>query len=375
MTALTDSGAVGAHLPFPPVWLRDNCPCPDCRDPQNGQKLFQVTDLPEDLEVDSVEETGDCLRITFAPDGHRSIFKRAWLSDQCGAAPGDGRTEQDKLLWRAEDLADKLPVTSWSLYRNDDAERLRALRDVARLGFAIVRRAPLLARTVIEVVSTFGYVRETNYGDLFDVRVELAPTNLAFTGLAISPHTDNPYRDPVPTLQLLHCLSNAVAGGESCLVDGFEAAATLRREDRTAFAVLSGTPVPFAWSDASTRLRAVRPLIETDTSGRIRGVRFNNRSMQALRLQPAALAEFYRAHRSFAAIIARPELQLEFRLEVGDCLIFDNTRLLHARSAFSDTGGGARHLQGCYADIDGLLSTIAVLEGALGEQVPEGVWS
>ena len=81
---------------------------------------------------------------------------------------------------------------------------------------------------MLEVAAGFGYVRETNYGTLFDVRVEATPTNLAFTGLAIAPHTDNPYRDPVPTVQLLHCLANAVDGGESGLVDGFHAAALLR---------------------------------------------------------------------------------------------------------------------------------------------------
>src|SRR5207244_3930960 len=43
----------------------------------------------------------------------------------------------------------------------------------------------------------------------------------------------------------------------------------------------------------------------------------------------------------------------------GDCLIFDNTRLLHARTAFAESG--ERHLQGCYADLDGLSSTLEVL--------------
>lgn len=33
--------------------------------------------------------------------------------------------------------------------------------------------------------------------------------------------------------------------------------------------------------------------------------------------------------------------------------------VLHARTGFAR--GGARHLQGCYADMDGLLSTLAVL--------------
>jgi gamma-butyrobetaine dioxygenase len=37
----------------------------------------------------------------------------------------------------------------------------------------------------------------------------------------------------------------------------------------------------------------------------------------------------------------------------------DNTRVLHARTAFS--GGGTRWLQGCYADMDGVRSARAVL--------------
>ena len=38
----------------------------------------------------------------------------------------------------------------------------------------------------------------------------------------------------------------------------------------------------------------------------------------------------------------------------------DNTRVLHARTAFSGTG--SRWLQGCYVDKDGLLSTISTLQ-------------
>ena len=60
-----------------------------------------------------------------------------------------------------------------------------------------------------------------------------------------------------------------------------------------------------------------------------------------------------------ARLLARPEFLLRLRLSPGDCLIFDNTRVLHARTALAATG--ERHLQGCYADLDGLLSTLAVL--------------
>ena len=212
------------------------------------------------------------------------------------------------------------------------------------------------------IARTFGFVRETNYGELFDVRVEANPNNLAFTGAAISPHTDNPYRDPVPTIQLLHCLSNDVDGGESGLVDGFRAAQILREDHPNFFDVLTSTPVTFAWGDESNELRAERPMIELDPVGRIRGVRFNNRSLQTLWRDATHIAEYYDAYRCFARIVKRPELMMTFRLESGDCVAFDNTRVLHARTAFDESGSGRRHLQGCYADLDGLASTVALLE-------------
>lgn len=68
----------------------------------------------------------------------------------------------------------------------------------------------------------FGYVRETNYGRHFVVRTEVNPTNLAYTGLGLQAHTDNPYRDPVPSIQVLYCLESSAAGGENMVVDGFK---------------------------------------------------------------------------------------------------------------------------------------------------------
>jgi gamma-butyrobetaine dioxygenase len=62
-----------------------------------------------------------------------------------------------------------------------------------------------------------------------------------------------------------------------------------------------------------------------------------------------------------------PGLAVRTRLAPGDCLVIDNTRILHARTAFTAApGGGGRHLQGCYADLDGLASTLAVLRRGAG---------
>jgi gamma-butyrobetaine dioxygenase len=353
--------ADGNMLRFPAVWLRDNCPCPECRDPGSGQKLNDITELPEDVAVSAAEDTGESVTVTFAPDGHRSVFSRDWLAahaldDDHG---GDRRTEDDKELWLPAGL-DRRPEHNWPCYLAEPADRARALDAVLRWGFVLLHDVPAEPGLVLEVAGSFGFVRETNYGRLFDVRVEPRPGNLAFTSRGILPHTDNPYRDPVPTVQLLHCLHAADGGGETGLVDGFAAARELRATDRESFDLVAGTPVPFGYRDKSTELRASQPLIQLSPRGRIRGIRFNNRSARPLRLPYAQVTAFYAAYRRWAGLLARPERQLNLRLAPGDCLIFDNTRVLHARTAFSVTGG--RHLQGCYADLDGLASTLAVLQ-------------
>jgi gamma-butyrobetaine dioxygenase len=154
-------------------------------------------------------------------------------------------------------------------------------------------------------------------------------------------------------------LRTADDGGDTGLVDGFAAAADLRATDHAAFDVLARNSVPFGYLDPTAELRASQPLILLSPRGRIRAVRFNNRSAQPLRLPYTDVIAFYAAYRRWAGLLAEPERQLNLRLAPGDCLIFDNTRILHARTAFSATGG--RHLQGCYADLDGLASTVAVL--------------
>lgn len=359
-----------ADVRYPAIWLRDNCPCPDCALPGSGQKLFGITDLPSpaDLRIVEVEHRDGQLTVRFEPGGHASRFAEGWLrSHRLGAdLPFDDRAEDAKVRWTKATFAsaDSLPQASYADFAHDDAIRLDCLDALLTYGFFLLHDVPVRERAVLEVAETFGYVRETNYGSLFDVRVDQDPANLAFSSLPITPHTDNPYRDPVPTIQLLHCLANAAEGGESGLVDGFDAAAALREQDPDAFDLLARTPVTFRYVDGSADLSATNPMIGLDALGRIKAIRFNNRSMRPLtgRLSTEQVTAFYAAYRAFAELLYRPEAQLNFRLEPGDCVVFDNTRTLHARTGF--TAAGHRHLQGCYADLDSAASARSILRRA-----------
>jgi gamma-butyrobetaine dioxygenase len=360
-------GDDGRQPRFPAAWLRGNCPCPRCLDPVTGQRLLDLAAAP-DARLAAVVTGDDEVAVTFGPDGHRSVFSRAWLAAHAldVPAPADPRTEDGKALWTAADLA-RVPGASRARYAAGDGVRAGVLDAVLTRGAAVLHGVPAEPGMATALAATLGYVRETNYGRLFDVRVDPSPANLAYTSREIGPHPDNPYRDPVPGVQLLHCLRDAADGGDTLLIDGFAAAALLRERQPAAFGVLTATPWPFGYRDQGTELRACQPLIGTDPRGRIREVRFNSRSMLALRGPAEQVAVAYAAYLAWARLLRGPQLAVRTRLAPGDCLIIDNTRILHARTAFTAAAGGAgggRHLQGCYADLDGLASALAVLRRA-----------
>ena len=128
------------------------------------------------------------------------------------------------------------------------------------------------------------------------------------------------------------------------------------------FDSLAGYCARFTYAgDAGVALSAKRPMIELAPDGELIAIRFNNRSAAAITdIGFAQMADYYNAYRKLSDIIDRPELAVAFKLEPGELFIVDNTRVLHSRRAFS--GEGQRWLQGCYADKDGLLSTLRTLE-------------
>jgi gamma-butyrobetaine dioxygenase len=227
---------------------------------------------------------------------------------------------------------------------------------VDELGFAILTAGPTKPGTVTRAAELFGFVRETNYGRLFDVRSVVNPTNLAYTGLGLGAHTDNPYRDPTPTLQLLHCLSSSAGGGENTLVDAFRVAEELNDEQ---FALLARYPLRFRFADHATELEAETPVISLDARGDICAVHYNTRSTAPFRVPEGVLEAYYDAYRAFGRMLEDERFRIRFKLEPGDLFIVDNLRVLHGRTGYSDAG--ERHLQGCYADRDGLRSKLAVL--------------
>lgn len=350
----------GTEALFHAVWLRDNAP--ESRHADNGQKLHDIGDIAPDVCILSVDVQADGrLSMVFGPDAYRTVFDGAWLRRHRYAPVAPRSSVLPERHW-GRDLTDWLPVFDHDEVMAEPGTMARWLGNFRDYGVAFLTNGASEPGTVLKVAEAIGHVRETNYGRLFDVRSEGRPSNLAYTRRGLSVHTDNPYRDPVPGVQLLHCVVNDAEAGESVLVDGFYAAATLRDADPQAFYLLTRYEVPFEFRSPDAWLRTRRRIIEKNDRGRVTAVRFNNRSIAPFDLPADEMERFYAAYRRFAEILTRSALQAFFRLEPGDTVLLDNARALHGRLPI---GAGNRHLQGCYVDRDGPLSRLALLEADL----------
>lgn len=353
-----DEGPMRFHA----IWLRDNALDSQTRDPGNGQRLITMADLPPDPRLNTARAVGGQVECSFAPEDKIVRFPVAWLKAHRYDRPRASRLPEGLQTW--DGALQTVPVADLGDLQHDKSALCGWLAQAATLGFAKVTGLTPEPGALFGIVDLFGYVRETNYGRLFEVRTEVNPTNLAYTGLGLQAHTDNPYRDPVPTLQVLACIENSADGGDSILVDGFRAAEVLEAEDARAFDLLSRYAARFDYAgSAGVRLRARRPMIELGPDGQLQQIRFNSRSVAPLVDVPFDEMEaYYAAYRRFSEIIDDAEMAVSFKLAPGEAFIVDNTRVMHARKGYS--GAGSRWLQGCYADKDGLLSTLAALNAS-----------
>ena len=241
----------GHNSTFHYMWLRDNAP--ENRH-TNGQKLIDTLTIPLDLTAKNVTLNDDTLHITWANDDHTTAYSTEWLRAYTYESAEVNNRRHKKVLWQTDSFPAVPESFSYPDMRENPAVLCKMLASVRDYGFALISNIPVESESLFKVVDLFGYVRDTNYGPYFDVKVVADPTNLAFTSATLGGHTDNPYRHPVPTLQLLHVLSNNVDGGDSTLVDGFRVAEAFREQAPEQFEILANTLVTFRFSSPDADL-------------------------------------------------------------------------------------------------------------------------
>ena len=330
-----------------PFWLRERVNGDKYLDKGTQQRLFDPTFLNSNISINKVNINEKYLEVDFN-DGVNS------------------KLEIDKIAYELskEDIIIKpIKKIKWnSTLKNiknfeykDNFYESKEMHDLLvsfyKYGFVIVKNIPTSKNYIVEFANSIGSVRRTNFGEYFDVKSKPDPNDLAYTSLALAPHTDNPYRNPVPCIQILHCIENEVTGGWSTLVDGYTVTEKLKKDFPEYYKILTEVKIRFQFIDESVILEDWAEMIQLDENKNFKQVRFSPRLDFVPLIDKEKLDLFYSARKKISELYNSENYRIEFKLLPGDLLMMDNYRLLHGRTTY-DANEGNRFLQGCYIDYD-----------------------
>ncbi|KAL7823661.1 hypothetical protein V8C26DRAFT_383495 [Trichoderma gracile] len=244
--------------------------------------------------------------------------------------------------------------------------------DLCRLGIVLLTNVPRDPLSIERITTRIANIKETFYGRTFDVRAKPDAENVAYTNGFLGLHQDLLYLDPPPMIQVLHCMDSSRAGGESLFSDGERVGRLLwPYVSRHRLAPLAEHHVPYQYSKHGFHYFSSRHVLEGNAAG-FTNV-FWSPPFQGRYLSPVKdIRSWIRPAQVFSSLINHPDAVYEHKMEPGECVLFDNLRVLHGRNAFDNTtsagAGGERWLRGAYIAAEDFLSRAAHIPKGLAEK-------
>lgn len=378
---------------FDTAFLRDSCTCTACRDPDSKQKLFQTSDIPSDLEgkytfVEDADK-GPSIELEWKTDAkgygpeHRTRHSIDWLrrASNTEFEIRSGVRYDDRVMWDNDRIRKDNKWVDYNDYMKCDDTLFESLTHLNQYGLLFLRNVPDSEESVVDLASRIGTLKDTFYGRTWDVRSKQKAENIAYTPQFLGLHMDLLYTSNPPHLQLLHSLRARTPGGESFFSDSFHAAHQLHRQSPNHFRTLCQFPVTYHYHHPTYHYHFTRPVIDllpypkysNPTTMPIHRVNWSPPFQGPFEARigsnnATSFRSFIAASNAYEKLLSSEENLYEYRLNEGECVIFDNRRVLHARKAF-DATKGERWLKGAYVDDDVFFSKLRVLQ----EKV-EGKW-
>ncbi|KAK4179532.1 putative Trimethyllysine dioxygenase [Triangularia setosa] len=378
------SGGARKRESLPYFWLRDNCRCASCINQDTRQRNFDTFAIPSNIKPLNVSSTAEGVSVKWSDD-HQSLYDWDFIQHYVEGDKRDRSVTHGLHYWGAE-IAEQQPTVSFKDVMDSEKGVAELTAKIQNYGFSFIDSTPSsdpdLTRQVLERIA---FIRLTHYGGFYDFIPDLAMADTAYTNIALPAHTDNTYFTDPSGLQAFHLLSHTpppgvfaetAQGGASLLVDGFNAARILKKEDPKAFEILSKVRLPWhASGNAGITITPDRlyPVLELDEdSGELHRVRWNNDDRGVVPFgERYGPDEWYGAARKWDEILRRKESEFWVQLAPGRVLgmfairrrrgtwdtniilkVFDNWRVMHGRSAFE----GIRRICGAYINRDDWIS-------------------
>lgn len=358
---------------FPFYYLRDCCRCPRCVDPHSKQRSFLTKDIPTNIFPRRVKWDGTLLEIKWGNDipGYGEEHESSYDIRDLINGPTNTHENNTKATrpyhWGKEMMTEVQHWVSFDDYMSDEKRFALAMRNLQRTGLIFVKDIPKSRELVKKIAERMGPLRNSFYGETWDVRTVPQAKNVAYTNQHLGFHMDLLYMNEPPGYQLLHCLENSCEGGESLFADTFRVAEIMRKKWPAEYKILTRQLFGFEYVHKDHIYSNTRPLFETDKrTGILRNVNYSP-PFQAPIPQSSTpggvenheyFVKWRHALSTFTRILQHQASVFQLKLEPGECVIFANRRIVHARNQFS-TASGSRWLAGAYVDEDALLSTFA----------------
>ncbi|KAJ4388544.1 hypothetical protein N0V93_006002 [Gnomoniopsis smithogilvyi] len=348
------------------IWSRDACPCAHCVSESSGQKNFATCDIgtSPQLQSSKILEDGS-LQLVWARDfmggdSHTSNFPLLLLQRLLvyGSLPEIFLPERylwDRAAFEKDMEARTISYDAWMAGGESFAQ---SLLDLSQWGLILVKGVPETREAVKDITNKIGNLQATFYGETWDVISKPNAENVAYTNEFLCLHQDLMYNFDVPYIQLLHCMKNDCQGGDSLFSDGLRAAAELKHREPDAYMSLRTRSVNFQYSRNGHFYRHSRRVISHAEKPQLLASAIHwSPPFQGPFYGVSDLDKWHKAAKAFKDSLEAPENMLQYRLQPGDCVLFDNSRILHGRTRF-DTSSGLRHLHGTYLSKQSFLSAI-----------------
>jgi gamma-butyrobetaine dioxygenase len=369
-----------------PMWLRDACTCKLCIDVSSKQKLFQTSNIPLNIKTRSNRILPDgTLQVDWLYDipgfgnDHVSHYSKEFLEAYQSSDPMEKprithqvTAHRPPIFWNQKVIGNSLKAIDFEEYMSEDSVLFDVVEQLRVFGLVFIRGVPPSSTAVEDIGRRIGPLKNTFYGLTWDVKSVPQAKNVAYTHQFLGFHMDLLYVADPPGLQLLHCIKNSCEGGSSMFSDSFHAATELRAKDPELYQLLTEESAFFHYENAGEHYERRRKIIvDEPNSGEASVLQFVNWSPPFQGPFPVGnghltgdsifrFRKLFTALKSFADHIDDPQNIYESRLQEGECVIFNNRRILHARRAF-DISSGERWLKGAYIDTDAFLSRYQVL--------------
>ena len=340
------------ELPF--LWLRDNCPCNNCRVKETQEKRFMLSSIPVDLKPKIVNVNEDAINI-FWPDDHETSinFKDIEFLTQ--------PRKPNKILWADTFIPN---YYDWSeLLQNNDVA-IEAFSDFISTGAICIKNSPCIPNSLEKLTPKLGPIREVLFERIHNVSVDGHVYNIAHTSLEVPPHNDFASYSWPPSVQALHMLENECSGGESMIVDGYKVLSDLREDCPDFFDVLRTFTVPFREFDEENETYANEPIIRLNSLNEVIGFRYYNQLMQMIDPRKQNIDLFYKAYHELCKRVNDKKYKSIFRLDAGNILLVSSHRVLHGRKEFKPDG--KRHLQDAYYELDNIENNLFLYKNLRG---------